>query len=290
MADPAELKATITLDSPPPALRGLLGRRTDVVSLYGRERDGRSGLETVLDLSAALWTVTGGLQPGKDKDIAGRLRRLNVDPLAGAFFYKEYGREKEGQSPYSPFDVACEVLLDIRGGEMMDLVEQIASKCLEIALPHFTTGRGKARRYELVFREAVSAMRKAQQMIPEVRQAAVSGRGPSEQSVAELKRLTAGTLLKGLERRRETERGEIFVRAWGEKLGCLVEELVDILVDELYLGRAGGSFARFLRLENSIADGIYFHTDRNLSRLWDEYKEAKEHRSKKTGQRTGEEV
>lgn len=275
VADPAELKATITLDSPPPALHGLLGGHTDIVSLYGRERGKRSGLERVLDLSAALWMVTTGLRPGKDKDISGRLGRLNADPLAGAYFYKEYGRENEGQSPYRPFDVACKVLLEIQGGEIMDLVERIAKKSLEIALPLGTTGRGKARRYELVFREAVSAMRKAQQMIPEMREAAIGGRRPSEQSIAELKRLTAGTLLKGLERRQGTRRGEIFVRAWGEELGRLVGEFVDILVDDLYLGWADGSFARFLRLENSLADGIYYYTDRNLSRLWEEHKQQK---------------
>jgi len=275
VTNPADLKATITLDSPPPALRGLLGGRTDVASLYGRELGQRSGLETVLDLSAALWTITARLRPNKDKDIARRLERLNVDPLAGAYFYKEYGRENEGDSPYSPFDVACEVLLEIQGGELMDLVERIASKSLEIALPLGTSGRGKARRYELVFREAVSAMRKAQQMIPEVRQAAVSGRRPSDQSITELKRLAAGTLLKGLERRQETRRGEIFVRAWGDELSRLVGEFVDILVDDLYLGRAGGSFARFLRLENSLANGIYYYTDRNLSQLWEEHKQQK---------------
>ena len=158
---------------------------------------------------------------------------------------------------------------------MMDLVERIASKSLEIALPRGATRRGKARRYELVFREAVSAMRKAQQMIPEMREAAIGGRRPSEQSIAELKRLTAGTLLKGLERRQVSGRGEIFIRAWGDELGRLVGEFIDILVDEVYLGRAGGSFARFLRLENSLADGIYYYTDRNLSRLWEEHKQQK---------------
>ena len=161
----------------------------------------------------------------------------------------------------------------------MDLVERIAHKSLEIALPYFTTGRGKARRYELVFREGVSAMRKAQQMVPEMREAAVSGGRPSAQSVAELKRLAAGTLLKGLERRQESRRGEIFVRARGQNLGRLVGEFVDILVDDLYLGRARGSFARFLRLENALADGIYYYTDRNLSRLWNERKQQKAARS-----------
>ena len=273
VADPAELKATITLDGPPPALRGLLGGRADAVSLYGREIGKRSGLELALDLSAALWTVTADVHaPGsqtKDKYIAERLGTLNASPMAGATFYKEFGRLNEGQSPYPSLATACKVLLEIQaevqGGELMDLVEKIAKKSLEIALPVGTSGRGKARRYELVFREGVSAMRKAQQMIPEMREAAIGGRPPSGRSIAELKKLAAGTLLKGLVRRQESGRGEIFVRAWGEELGRLVGEFIDILVDDLYLSRAGGSFARFLRLENALADGIYYYTDRNLS-------------------------
>jgi len=279
VADPADLKATITLDGPPPALRGLLGGRTDEVSLYGRERGQRSGLERVLDLSAALWTVTADVhapkRSTKDKHVSGRLSTLNTSPLAGAIFYKEFGRLNDGQSPFPTLATACEVLLETQGGELMDLVERIAHKSLEIALPFGTTGRGKARRYELVFREGVAAMRKAQKMIPEMREAAIGGRRPSDQSIAELKRLTAGTLLKGLERRQGSGRGEIRVRPWGEELGRLVGEFVDLLVDDLYLGRAGGSFARFLRLENALADGIYYYTDRNLSRLWSEYKQQK---------------
>jgi len=279
VADPAGLKATITLDGPPPALRALLGGRGDTVSLYGREKGERSGLEQVLDLSAALWTVTADVhspnRPTKDKYIAERLGTLNTSPLAGAMFYKEFGRLNDGQSPYPTLARACEVLLDIKGGELMDLVEKIARKSLEIALPFIATGRGKARRYELVFREAVSAMRRAQQVIPEMREAALGRQRPSEQSIAELKRLTAGTLLKGLERRQGSGRGEILVHAWGEELGRLVGEFVDILVDELYLGRAGGSFARFLRLENSLADGIYYYTDRHLGEEWAAYKAAR---------------
>lgn len=272
VADPTELKATIILDGPPPALRGLLGGYGNEVTVYGREKGQRSGLERVLDMSAALWAVTSGLQPNKDKYVSARLERLNVDPLAGAYFYKEYGRENDWRSPGSPLDVACAILLEIQGGELMDLIEKVARKSLEIALPYGAAGRGKARRYEMVFREAVSAMRKAQKMIPEMREAALGGRKLSEQSVTELKRLIAGTLLKSLERRLETKRGEIFVCVRGEEMSRLVGEFVDIIVDELYLGRAGGNFTRFLRLENSLADGIYYYTDRNLSRLWNERK------------------
>jgi len=65
------------------------------------------------------------------------------------------------------------------------------------------------------------------------------------------------------------------VRAWGEELGRLVGEFVDILVDELYLGRAEGSFARFLRLANPLADGIYYYTDRHLGEAWAAYKAAR---------------
>ncbi|MBU0703220.1 MAG: hypothetical protein KKC18_05070, partial [Chloroflexi bacterium] len=197
---------------------------------------------------------------------------------------------RSGLSPPSPLDVACEVLLEIRGGELMDFVEKVAQKSLEIALPRRdTSGRGKARRYELIFREGVSAMRKAQKVIPEMRQAALTGKRPTPDSIAELKRLAAGTLLKGLERRQESKRGEIFVHAWGSELGRLVGEFVDILVDDLYLGRAGGSFARFVRLENSLADGIYYYTDRNLSRSWSEYSQQKAARQAAAAQNENEE-
>ena len=65
-----------------------------------------------------------------------------------------------------------------------------------------------------------------------MREAALTGTPPTPESISELKQLAAGTLLKGLERRRETGRGEIFVRAWGADLGRLVGEFVDILVDD----------------------------------------------------------
>ena len=282
VADPTELKPTITLDSPPPILRGMLGGQTDAVSLYGREVGECSGLERVLDLSAALWTVTADIHgPGrqtKDKQIAGRLGLANVNPLAGAHFYKEYGRLNEGQSPYSPLDIACEVLLEIQGGELMGLVEQITEKSLQMGLPMGAYGRGKARRYELVFRKGVDAMRKAFNLIPELRETALTGKPPSAEAVGELKRLAAGTLLKAMERRQATERGEIFVNPWRMNLGQLTGEMVNILVDQVFLGRAGGSFARFLRLENSLADGVYYYTDRHLSEKWDEYRVAKAER------------
>ncbi|MBC7227426.1 MAG: type I-D CRISPR-associated protein Cas10d/Csc3 [Thermoflexales bacterium] len=277
VADSADLKATITLDGPPPALRRVLGGRGDAVSLYGREKSSHSGLERTLDLCAALWTVTAEVgAPGRatrDKQVAERLEAFNTSPLAGATFYKEFARLNLDRPPSPALTEACKILLEAQGGELMSLVEKIAQKSLEIALPRGMSGRGKARRYELVFRETVSAMRQAQRTIPEIRETAAGQGRPSAQSIAELKQQTAGTLLKALERRQQTRRGEVFVHAWGEELTRKVGEFVDLVVDELYLGRAGGSFARFLRLENAIADGIYYYTDRNLSRYWEEVKQ-----------------
>ena len=281
VTDPADLKATVVLDSPPPALRALTPAGSDGITLYGRERGERSGLEQALDLTTALWVATEHIQRHldfrnqKDKRIAEQLALVNTSPLAGATFYKTYARFNDGRTPEEVFTRACEVLLILKGGELMNLVERLAEKALEIALPFRTTGRGKPRRYELVFRDTVDAMRKAFDVIPELRQTALLSRPPSPEAIAELKSLTAGTVLKGLERRREQRRGEIMVRSWGEELSRRVSEFVDLVVDEVYLGRAGGSFARFLRLENSIADGIFYYTDRVLSDKWDEYNREK---------------
>ena len=201
--------------------------------------------------------------------------------LAGATFYKEFGRLHDGKSPTETLATACEVLLaaqieDMKGQELMDMVERIAKKSLEIALPFRTSGRGKARRYELVFREAISATRKAQKLIPEMKKSALTGQPPSKESIDELKRLSSGTLLKAFERRIGNRRGEVMVNAWGNELSQKIGEFIDIIVDDLYLERASGNFARFIRLENSLADGIYYYTDRNLQPLWDEYKKQKE--------------
>ena len=114
--DPTEIKATITLDGVPPMLRSIVGGQKDEISLYGREVGQQSGMERALDLASALWIVTAEVhrsrQETKDKQIAARLGLVNVDPLAGATFYKEYGRLNDDQSPFPPLVRACEVLIE----------------------------------------------------------------------------------------------------------------------------------------------------------------------------------
>jgi len=272
---PPDLEPTIVLDGPPPSLRVLLGGR-DALRLGEQGRGERSGLERLLDLIAAFWVLTINLLPSKDKYVSARIKRFNIDPLAGAFFYRQYDRERDNTSPRSLVGVACQLILQEKGDEWMSIVEQIARKSLEIALPIGAIGRGKAHRYELLFRETVAAMRKAQQVIPELREATLRAQRPSDQVVAELKVLTVGAVLKMLRRRQDNQRWGVFVRAWGEDLNRLVKEFVDLVVDELYLKRAKGDLAAFLQLENQVANGVYYYTDINLDDLWNEYKRKKE--------------
>jgi len=158
----------------------------------------------------------------------------------------------------------------------MNLVTKIAEKSLEIRLPYRDYGRGKAHNYELVFREVVDAMRSAFRLIPELRQMALTGAKPSPQAITELKQQASGTVLKAMERRQTTKRGDGFINPYRNDLGKLVSELIDLVVDEVFLSRADSSFAEFLKLENSLADGIYYYTDRHINEKREEYKATKQ--------------
>ena len=117
-------------------------------------------------------------------------------------------------------------------------------------------------------------MRKAFAVIPELKISALTGEKPSAQSVAELKKLASGTLLKAMERRQTSERGDGFINpaykdAERQDLGVLVGNFIDLIVEEVFLSRASGSFAKFLHLENSLAGGVYYVTDRVIGEKWE---------------------
>jgi hypothetical protein len=295
MSDPADLKATVTLDSPPAVIAKLLGNEqdpklkdwTDSISLYGIEEGRTSGLERALDLLSALWVVTSDVHKPdsqtKDKYIAERLGAVMTNPLAGAHFYTEYARlNLDVPSPFPHLTTACAILLEHLGGDMMNLVTRIAEKTLDIRLPYREYGRGKAHSYELTLRETVDAMRRAYALIPELRQVALTGAEPSAESIAELKKQTAGTLLKSMERRADPQKYQNIVNPWRGNLNQLVGELVDLIVDQVFVSRANGSFARFLRLENGLADGIYYCTDQLLPEKWERYKQVQIEREVKS--------
>jgi len=157
---------------------------------------------------------------------------------------------------------------------MMDLVQRIAEESFKIRLPFRKYDRGKAHSYELVFREAVDAMRKAFTAIPELKAASLTGEKPSAESVAELKKLASGTLLKAMERRQAAEHVDGFINpaykdTERQDLGLLIGNFTTLIVEDVFLGRANGSFTRFLHLENSIADGVYYLTDQVIGKKWE---------------------
>ena len=276
VTNPSELPRTVTFDSPPPIITSLFG---DGISLYGREKGQRSGLEKALALSASLWKVTDKVhapkRTTKDKYISERLHAANTNPLAGASFYKEYVRLNDGFSPDELLSKACTIILNTLGGDLVNQTAQLAEKCLDIALPLTQSGRGKARRYELLFRECIAAIREASSTIPDFRQAALTGKAPSSDSIGELRTLVTGTMLKGLERRQQQKRGDMFILPWGQELRQLTEKLVNFVIDELYIKRSGNSLSKLLSLENQLADGVFYHTDKMLSDRWKAYNEAK---------------
>ena len=164
---------------------------------------------------------------------------------------------------------------------MMDLVTRITEATLNIRLPYRVYGRGKTHSYELTLRETVDAMRRAYALIQELRAVALTGAKPSTESIAELKKQTAGTLLKAMERRSDPQKFQNIIDPWHGGLNQLVKQLVDLIVDEVFMGRANGSFARFLRLENGLADGVYYCTDQMIADKWKEYEKAKSERQAK---------
>ncbi|MGQ9632200.1 MAG: hypothetical protein ACUVXI_18085 [bacterium] len=221
-------------------------------------------LPEMLDLLSALWQINSDYgsererrtrAKAKDKHVAERLEALATNPLAGAFFYKQYSRLPDEPTPYPIYTRACGVLLERKGGDIVDVVKLLAEKSMGLFLPYPQYGRGKAHTYELVFREAVDALRKA----------------PAA-SLDEMRIFAAGRLLKSLERRWRSRRGEGIVNPYREDLNQMAKEFIDLLVDEVLVKRADKSMAQFNRLANSFADAIYFEIDRNVSTRLSEWR------------------
>jgi CRISPR type I-D-associated protein Csc3/Cas10d len=265
ISDVASIKPTVALDSPHNILRSVLTGafhrgemncpRVSHSPDASAARASASLLE-VLDILAALWQINSELKAPterttKDKHIAERLEVLGTNPLAGAFFYRQYARLNDDATPYPTYIRACSILLKRRGGEMMNIAKQLAQKSLALFLPRSRYGRGKAHLYEVVLRDAVDAIRKAPSHDPD-----------------EIKTFAAGTLLKALERRQQSERREGIVNPNRGNLNQLVEEFIALLVDEVLEKRANGSVAAFNRLANQLADAVYFEIDRTLSEHW----------------------
>jgi len=281
VSDVGQVKPTVILDSPHNVLRSVLEGSVAEAELNcprvsASPDDATAPLSAslleALDVLASVWQVNSELrsrtarQATKDKNVAARLEELGANPLAGAFFYRQYARLNDEQSPFDTYTKACSILLERKGGALMNIATQLAEKSLALFLPLTRYGRGKAHVYELMFRTAVEAIRKA----------------PSA-DIEETKSFAAGTLLKALERRSQSERSEGIVNPTRGNLNQLAWEFVSILVDEVLVNRARRSVVNFNRLANSLADAIYFQIDRELPSAWERWKETRDAQSEHEG-------
>lgn len=247
---PDEMKPVIQLDSPHPLLRGVLGGKTSLTL---------EDLPDALNVLSAAWEANNALSGGKgnlDKQIATRLERMNVEPLAGAGFYKE--REREGNPVYDTFRLACTSLLKWRGGEKMNLARRIAEQSLDMFLPRrprWDKLKGKAHRYETVFRTALEIVKKHPKLQPD-----------------ELVDRVSGTILKRLVR----IDGDIgWLDRYGDELREAAIRFAETVVNDLFVGWCRSSLARLTHEENSLASGIYIVIDQQLPQRWEDRKARK---------------
>lgn len=240
---PDEMKHIIELDGVHTLLRKVLirpeqtVRQGDVIAL--------ANLEKTLDVLSAIWQVNASLSGGRgnrDKQVAQILEKYSVEPTAGAHFYKRWQTENGYELPPA-LQVACKLLYDQKlkkGGAKLSLAQKLTTVSLQLFNPNRYPLKGRAHRYETIFRTAIEAIKTS----------------PSGLDSAELKERVAGRLLKRLSR---LSGG--FVSPDEKSLLNSVGQFADLMVDDLFIQRCRSSKAKLTHEENALADAIYYRTD-----------------------------
>jgi hypothetical protein len=273
VSSPTELKHIITLDAPHSLLRGILDQGTSsaVIRLAKLKGEGIT-VQNAMDAFSALWVVNENLtsqsiaagRRNLDKQVGALLNQLNSNSLAGAAFYKERQRD---DLPVSPeFTKACTYLLESMRGWKLDLAETLAHQSLAIFIPGGSSdGKGKANQYERLFRLALETIKGMVKV----------------EDPAEMKVRIAGALIKAVERQVGlSKRGRFagVLACYGEELNRCTYEFAETFVEELFIKRCGRNVSRLLAEENSLADGIFFVTDRDLRKYLDDYRQRRDAR------------
>ena len=259
LSRPDEMKHIIELDGAHPLLRHVLPHKGTASAPHGTAI-ALTDLKEAIDLLSAVWEANAALSGGKgnlDKQVASVLERVNVEPLAGAGFYKE--RERAGYVVYPALLRACELLLELRGGDKLNLAEKLTDASLELFIP-LSRKDGKRHRYETMFRTAIEMVKTS----------------PRRISDDELEARVAGRLLKRLDR----IQGGV-VPLYGETLAKAATDFAQLVVRDLFRRRCGGRTARLTHEMNAMADAIYYLTDRQIGDRWKQYRAAKAARKEK---------
>jgi CRISPR type I-D-associated protein Csc3/Cas10d len=288
---PEQMKTIIEMEGLPPLLYGLFAiHRSPNTSIDAALRPSESNtrvpiatLPALLDLLAAIWEITAALfrhtgmeQRNLDKQVAAILSEMRSNHLAGATLYKM--RERDHLKPYTQFTRACQILLplsgqntddvrrqlqkegyellmDTNGKYYVELAEKLTDVSLQMFLPLSGSSKGRAHRYERLFRTGIESIKNNTRL-----------------ATPDLIGAVAGRLLKTLDRATGGVRP-----SYGEKRNELVHTFARMLVEDLYLTHCDRSTSKLTHLENALADSIYFFTDQQIGPRWKEWQERKKH-------------
>jgi CRISPR-associated protein Csc3 len=244
LSRPDEMKHIIEMDGSHPLLRHVLPRQRGA----GVPRGGAialADLKEAIDLLSAVWEVNAALSGGqgnRDKQVATVLERVNVEPLAGAGFYKQW--QAGSHEVYPALLRACELLLHLRGGDKLNLAQKLTDASLKLFSPDRYPQKGRAHRYETMFRTSIEAVKAS----------------PRRISDEELQARVAGRLLKRLPR---ISGG--YIPLTGDHQAEAAADFAELVVVDLFRKRCRGSSAQLTHEENALADAIYYLTDRHIS-------------------------
>jgi len=272
-----QISEALELDGEHQALRSLLKTNPHLSSKAASNRLSLRGIpvDDVLDRVCALWVVNESLSD-KDSNIARCLSEVNANELAGARFFADYQRSKESKVPALLVD-ACGILLNsfekLEGNthtmSLKNLAKLIASQSLDLFLPLSPQdkdgkyqAKGKANRYETVYRTAITALKKV----------ASNDAISTEEIIGHI----AGTLIKRLDR---VDTG-FFVPFKDQEKNQLASNFARTIVVDLFEQRCGKSFSRLSRYENQLADAVFFYVSENRPHRWENYHKQKEQRQK----------
>ena len=250
LSRPDEMKHIIELDGAHSLIHNVLPRSGNTKALKGTVI-ALYDLKEAIDLLSAVWEVNAALSGGRgnlDKQVATVLEQVNVEPLAGAGFYKR--RQADGYVVYPALLRACELLLDLQGGEKLNLAQKLTDASLKLFIP-LSRKEGKAHRYETMFRTAIEVVKTS----------------PRSVSDEELEMRVAGNLLKRLPR----IQGGV-VPLYGEALARAAADYARLVVHDLFRNRCNGSTAKLTHEENALANAIYYLTDIRIGNVWKQYK------------------
>jgi disulfide oxidoreductase YuzD len=260
-----QMTEALELDGEHSALRSVLTSNSKLSSVSVSNRLSLRGIsvDEVLDRISALWVVNESLSD-KDSNIARCLAEVNANELAGARFFADYQRSERSKVPLTLLSGACRILLNSFENleennysmSLKNLAELIASQSLDLFLPITPKdGHGKANRYETVYRTAITALKKV----------ASKDEICTEEMIAHV----AGTLIKRLER---LDTG-MLVPFKDQEKNESARKFAKTIVVNLFEERCTKSFSRLNRIENDLANAVFFYVSENLSARWDRWKE-----------------